>query len=212
MAVIDTNNDTSTKLDMLKMRGVTAIGRYYASKGSKRLTASEAKAICKAGMLLFVVFEDGGDPVLTFESGVADAQKALGQAAIIGQPTGSAIYFAMEHLPNGFDESHLEGVRSYVSGVRAGLNGDYKLGLYSDGVICKAMLDQGLCDLAWLSASRGFPGSKAFYASRRWALAQDPRVDQDWNGLSIDLNESQGDFGAFQVSVVSLALGHQHAR
>jgi hypothetical protein len=55
-----------------------------------------------------------------------------------------------------------------------------------------------LCDFAWLSASSSFEGSKDFYASKRWSLAQ-RSVDQNWNGLSVDVDESNGDFGGFKV-------------
>jgi hypothetical protein len=69
-----------------------------------------------------------------------------------------------------------------------------------------ALLTAGLCDYAWLSASRSFEGSQDFYASNRWALAQDPHVDQNWDGLSVDVNEAKADFGAFQVPGVTPAV------
>jgi hypothetical protein len=148
-----------------------------------------------------VIFEDGGDPALTSDSGLHDAQIALAQAKSVGQPEGSAIYFALEHLPNGYAAQHVPKIKDYVHGLMQGLGGHYKLGVYSDGVVCAAVLDAGLCDFTWLSASRGFPGSRDFYASKRWSIAQDPHVDQDWDGLSIDVNEANGGFGAFQLTV-----------
>jgi hypothetical protein len=200
MIVIDTSSNVSSSLALLKAKGVAFVGRYYSSSAGKRLTQAEAKLIDAAGIQMFTVFEDDGDPELTADMGLNHAQIALVQAAAVGQPHGSAIYFGLEHLPNGYTSQHLGGIKAYVSGLKEGLGELYKLGVYSDGVVCAALLDAGMCDFTWLSASRGFPGSKDFYASRRWVLAQDPDIDQDWGGLSVDLDEAAPNFGAFRLS------------
>ena len=80
MVIIDTNNNVSGHLSVLKSLGVAAIGRYYASNQRKRLTRIEASAVTAAGIDLFVVFENSGDPELSVERGVNDAQIALAQA------------------------------------------------------------------------------------------------------------------------------------
>jgi len=203
MTVIDTNSNVSAQLGNLRNRGVDAIGRYYSSSAWKRITKQEATDICRAGMRIFIVFKNDGDPQLTNDNGVYHAQIATAQARAIGQPEGTAIYFALEHLPNGYSAADVARVKDYMTGVKAGLNGKYKTGAYSDGVICDALLSAGLCDYAWLSASLSFPGSREFLASNRWSLAQDPHVDQNWDGLSVDVNQAKADIGAFQVAAVS---------
>jgi hypothetical protein len=201
MLVIDTNTNCEKKIAVLRKRGVGAVGRYYAPSLAKRLTPSEARALSSAGIAIFTVYEKDGDPRLTVESGRHDAKIAAEQAMAVGQPQGSAIYFALEHLPNGYDQQHLTGIQAYCSGVRAELAGRWQLGLYSDGVVLKAMMEAGLCDFAWLSASRGFPGSRDFYRSGRWVLAQQVPIDLDWDGISVDTNEVSGTgFGAFKVA------------
>ena len=200
MNIIDTSSNVSAKLDMLRTRNVSAVGRYFSSSAWKRLTAAEAKRIDAAGLRMFTVFEDDGDPTLTVDMGLHHARIALAQARAVGQPEGSAIYFALEHLPGGYTSSHITGIKDYIAGVRLGIAGRYKVGVYSDGVVLAALLDAASCDHAWLSASRAFEESKAFYASRRRALAQDTHIDQDWDGLSIDLNEAAADFGAFRLA------------
>ncbi|HEV2816809.1 MAG TPA: glycoside hydrolase domain-containing protein [Allosphingosinicella sp.] len=199
MPIIDTNTNVTTHMADLKKRGVTAIGRYYSSSAWKRLTKAEAQAISKAGVKIFVVFENDGDPALTKAMGLKHAQIAVTQAQAVGQPAGSAIYFALEHLPSGYEAKHVPGIKLYVAGLTEGLAGKYALGIYSDGVVCEALRAGGLCKYTWLSASRGFPGSKAYYAAGKWNLAQDPHVDQNWDGVSVDLNEAKGEFGAFAV-------------
>lgn len=202
MTVIDTNSNTSSHINFLKNKGITAVGRYYSSSAWKRLTKPEATALSNAGIQIFTVFEDRGDPQLSVSSGIHDAQIALQQAAAVGQPEGSAIYFALEHLPNGYNASHLPGIRNYCSGLKQVLDGRYKIGVYSDGVVCDALLHEGLCEYAWLSASTAFAGSKAFFDGGRWALAQ-RRVDLDWGGLSIDTNDAKNDFGAFRLGIAA---------
>ena len=205
--IVDTNSNTLGHAAALKARGITAVGRYYATKPTpKRLQPAEAQDLSREGLDIFAIFEDAGDPTLSVASGRTQAATALQQATAVGQPKGSAIYFALEHLPSGYTHNDLPGIRLYAQGLREVVGQDYRLGLYSCGVVLAAMLDEGRCDLAWLSASRGFEGSQAFYESRRWALAQDPHVDQVWNGLSIDVDEANGDFGAFRV-VVPVASG-----
>jgi hypothetical protein len=43
-------------------------------------------------------------------------------------------------------------------------------------------------------------GSKEFYASRRWALAQQTPLDQNWDGIKVDVNEFKHAFGQFVPS------------
>jgi hypothetical protein len=200
MSVVDVSTNVSDGIGILKSRGVTILGRYYSSRSWKRLTKYEAKLVSENGLKLFTVFEDDGDPELTEDQGVHHAQMALAQAQQVGQPKGSAIYFALEHLPHGYNASHIDGVVRYVTGLRSVLNGHYKVGVYSDGVICAALLDRHLAEFTWLSASTSFPGTKDFYASDRWSVAQ-RKVDLDWDGLSVDTNEAKNEIGAFSTGV-----------
>jgi len=206
MSIIDTNDNVSLHLASLKQKKVTAIGRYYSSRAWKRITRKEALDISDAGIKIFVVFEDNGDPVLSFENGVYHAQIAIVQARGIGQPEGSAIYFALEHLPHGYESKHLLGIVDYVRGINECFDGKYKVGVYSDGVVCKALLEAKLCEYTWLSASSSFEGSKEFYVSKRWSIAQDSHVDQDWDGVSVDINEAGADFGGFYVGQSNVNL------
>src|SRR5260370_29636634 len=169
MPVVDNVSNTSDHIPFLRGKGVTAVGRYYSTRAWKRITKPEAAALSDAGIEIFTVFEDSGNPELSADSGIHDAQIALQQATGVGQPQGSAIYFAMEHLPNGYNASHLPGIRNYYRGLKEVLDGKYRLGVESDGVVCEALHSDGLCDSAWLSASTSFPGTRDFDRSGRWA-------------------------------------------
>ena len=217
--IIDTNNNVSGHLSVLKSLGVTAVGRYYASSQRKRLTRIEASAISAAGIDLFVVFENSGDPELSVERGVNDAQIALAQAEALGQPEGTAIYFALEHDKfGGFTTAHIPGLRRYLEGVKEVIAPKYKVGVYGDGVVCKTGLDSGFCEFTWLSASTKHPGTPEFTASARATLIQGKRtpgdrggaIDKTIDGLSTDFNIAlKPDFGQFRLAAAkpAVALG-----
>ena len=90
-------------------------------------------------------------------------------------------------------------IKDYFSGISAIVGQKYKLGVYSDGVVCDALLTASIVSYAWLSASSSFDGTADFYKSGRWTLCQQVPTDQNFNGLSVDLNQAKGDVGAFVV-------------
>jgi len=203
MKALDCNRDVTKSLKFVVADQYSAVGRYYSSNSKKVLSKAEALAVSASGLQLFVVFEDAAQPALTRAAGVRDAKIALQQAQNVQQPKGSAIYFGLD---SELDESDLPGVRNYFAGISSIIGSAYDLGVYGDGVVCEALLNDGVCRYAWLSASRGFPGSRQYYKSKKWALAQDPNIDQDYHGLSIDVNDVNGDFGGFVVQPMSARL------
>lgn len=215
--IIDTDTNCTPHLDVLKDRGVTCVGRYYAARGSwKRLTQVEAQTISNAGLKLFSVYEDNGDPALNSESGRHDAQIALQQARAVGQPEGTAIYFAMEHLPHGYTAEHLPGIKNYFGGIRAVFGKAYKVGCYSDGVVLDELLGTKLIDYAWLSASTSFDGSKQFDREGKWHVAQ-RKVDLRWQHnpanpkegfVSADTNDAKDEFGQWALPVEDTSHDH----
>jgi len=205
--IIDTNHRTTASLTRLANAGVTAIIRYYArftSQPEKRLTRAEAEAILDAGMSIGAVHQAAGDRATAFshDSGVADATSARNYGAkVIGQPEGSAIYFAVD-----FDATQADVNRRIVPYFRAVQmvmgSADqlptYRVGAYGSGTVLKTLLDADLVDFTWLSQSLGFSGSRAFKASNRWTLFQ--HLPSKVGGLDVDvdeLNPAMIDFGAF---------------
>jgi hypothetical protein len=205
--IIDTNDSCLGKAADLKSMHVDTVGRYYRDKThpSWKITRAEAQELSKAGIKIFMVFEDfnsAAQLVLTAEQGKKDASSAFDQAQTIGQPQASAIYFAVEGLPNGYKAADLPGIRDYFSGVKQVIGGTYAIGVYGDGIVCQTMLDEQICQYTWLAAaSTSFQGTKDFLAKWRWSVAQLGPLDIQANGLSIDINAANGDFGAFVVPV-----------
>ena len=215
MLVIDTNTSCKGKATWLKGQGVTTVGRYYGIQATYRdiIDNTEAQELSKNGISIFVVFEkagSAGEVTLTKSAGVADATAALGQAQAVKQPLGSAIYFAVEGLPNGYGSNDLPDLRNYFSGINATLGGKYDVGVYGDGIVCKTLQKEGICKFTWLAAaSTSFEGTCDYFGGEipLWDLAQVPPLDMTWSGLSVDfdvpnLRRNNGKFGEFIVPFV----------
>lgn len=205
--IIDTDTNCTRKVSFLVERGIEHVGRYYATSGGSRvITKVEAQALSAKKIKIFTVFEDAGYKSkldLSENNGKANGATARTQANAIGQPHGTVIYFAVEGLPSGYTSADMPAIRTYFKGVKQGLAGDYTAGVYGDGVVCKTLLDEGICTHTWLAqASYSFEGSQAFYASKRWSLAQivTDLPTANWKGLSVDIDEGNADIGSFLVA------------
>jgi hypothetical protein len=203
--IIDTNDSCLGKAQLLQSKNVDTVGRYYrmATHPEWAITKAEAQELSKNNIKIFVVFEDFGQASklkLTKDQGKKDGTSALNQAQAIGQPQGSAIYFAVEGLPNGYKTADLPKIREYFSGVKEAIGNKYELGVYGDGVVCKTMLGENICKFTWLAAaSTSFEGTKDFMKSWKWSVAQMGPLDITTDGLSVDLDVAKNDFGAFVV-------------
>ena len=202
--IIDTSRRTTSKLSSLAAHGVTAIIRYYArftKMPEKRLIRSEAEAILNAGMTVAVVHQAAGDHPAAFshDSAIADATYSRDYASkVIGQPAGSAIYFAVDFDADQRDVNNR--IVPYFRAVRSVLQSsdelpNYSVGAYGDGVTLETLLDQGLVEFTWISQSVGFPGSKQFKRSGRWTLFQ--HLPSEIDGLDLDVNDLNPAFSTF---------------
>jgi hypothetical protein len=204
--IIDTNSSCLGKAQVLKTMTINAVGRYFrvTTYPEWAIKKVEAQELSQAGIKIFTVFEDYGHAnklKLTKEQGKLDASSAMDQALAIGQPQGSAIYFAVEGLPGGYKEKDLPAIREYFAGIAECIAVKYKIGAYSDGIVCKTLLDLGICQYTWLAAaSASFQGTQEFMRSWRWSIAQMGPLDITTHDLSVDLNVAKDDFGAFSVS------------
>jgi hypothetical protein len=153
--------------------------RYYSHNAAKNLSLGEARALSAAGLQLGVVWETAGThpAYFTRAQGLADAAAAFRYAReVIGQPPGSAIYFAVDYNAT---QADLDGpVSNYFTGVRAGLFAagegqiPYEVGVYGSGLCCATLVEREQASLSWLSQSTGFLGSKAYASEQRYSLIQ----------------------------------------
>ena len=187
---------TPSAAHCLVQLGFTFVARYYRSHKSKlsHLTREEALAISTAGLNIVAVFEYAGTKASYFTAAQAamDVKDALEQIAEVGQPIGSAVYFAVDYNATMED---IEGpVTAYFRAVNAALRPKYLPGVYGSGATCAAMLAEGLADFAWLAQSVGFLGTPGFTS---WSIKQG--LPHKFCGLDTDPDDAHGLFGAFTI-------------
>jgi hypothetical protein len=143
----------------IKQQGIDFAIRHYAHQAGKSLSLAEARALTEAGIQLGVVWEtpDVQSSYFSRAQGCADGAAAYLMAqSVIGQPSGSAVYFAIDFKP---EQAEIAGpVTRYFEGVNQAFHAaspaerQYQVGVYGSGACCAAMMAQGLASLSWLSA------------------------------------------------------------
>ncbi|MBL4645786.1 MAG: hypothetical protein COA52_16310 [Hyphomicrobiales bacterium] len=202
----------------IKAGGVDTVIRYYNRSNStklpsKRLDKAEADALADAGLSIAVVYQQGGGSKgriheLDAQSGKSDAKRALELANRLGQPEGSAIYFAVDH--DYYRKSELDRIKPYFKAVSKALSGKYKVGVYGSGRVGKAMTDAGFADYIWLAAAKGWSGTRTMLKTDQWALYQIYPSETWGNKFSYDGNLVGGkwkNFGQFRLDQQDDNLG-----
>jgi hypothetical protein len=188
MALIgfDADQDVSRVAVLAVERGVRFVMRYL-----KNLTRAEVAAIFAAGATAGVkvgvgsIFETTAKRALAgAEAGAEDAQKALTQAAALGQPEGGAIFPTAD-----FDATPEQqpAVVAYFAAFHAGVGNEGRMGDYANGAVEDACIAAGCNDIPWLAGGMGMRGSRAFLQAGREAIVQDVGDKRGLNlGISID--------------------------
>lgn len=86
---------------------------------------------------------NNGIQFLSKEQGISHAKEAEGFAKTVGQPEGTAIYFAVD-----FDaqSSHMSKILEFVEGIKSALK-DYKVGVYGSYNVMQVV--KGNVDYYW---------------------------------------------------------------
>ncbi|MFD0670818.1 DUF1906 domain-containing protein [Cohnella sp. GCM10027633] len=152
----------------------------------KRLTRKEAEGITQAGMQIISVYETTASrPAGGASYGREDGKLALQEAIAIGQPEGSAIYFAVDYdaQPSDYDA-----IEAYLRAAAAEI-GAYGTGVYGSYAVVEEMRKRGAAKHLWQT-----------YAWSHGKKSASANVWQYQNGVTVaghpvDLNESYGDEG-----------------
>ena len=119
---IDMALDSRDVVQELKGSGLHFVARYYRSPLSRLppLSPDEARAVSGSGMKLVAIwqYQSNRPEHFSYERGYADAIMAYQQARAVGQPNGSAIYFAVDY--NAPERDIFGAVQQYFRGIRAG--------------------------------------------------------------------------------------------
>jgi hypothetical protein len=170
---------TSHAAALRQEHGFDFVMRYYSHNAAKNLSLVEACTLSSAGLQIGTVWESAGihASFFTRPQGVADGAAAFSIAHdTIGQPPGSAIYFAVDYDAS---QADIDGpITDYFAGVAAAFDAasggasHYAIGVYGSGLCCDLIVGKGLAAFSWLSQSTGFAGSKAYAALARYNLIQ----------------------------------------
>jgi uncharacterized protein (TIGR02594 family) len=218
--VIDTSTDVGSFAEAIANAGVRMVIRYFNHRNSSALPSkclgkAEADRLLAANLSIAVIFQQNGgrdgriDDFATAKA-KSDAERSLILAAKIGQPSRSAIYFAVDH--DYVRSEHLDVIRAYFATVKALLDGsEFRTGFYGSGLIADLLLGDGTIEHVWLSGSMGWSGTRRFLASDRWVLFQQG-MDLRFPGLGFDydgniVNPRFADFGQFGGSGGPAAAG-----
>ncbi len=171
----------------LAKEGMAFTGRYVVPEGyAKRLTLPEADAISQAGMKIVTVYEttatraSGGAA-----SGSADGDAAFREAKKLGQPPGTAVYFAVDYNAQPKDYDAIE---QYLLAAGKKLSG-YEVGVYGSFAVVEEMAKRGACKRFWQT----YAWSNGKVSSR--ANIYQYKNDQKLAGITVDYNESYGGEG-----------------
>ena len=208
---IDVPTDASDMLNELRGSGLDFVARYYREPGSRwpTLSPSEAQRLSSLGLTIVAVWESKShNPAhFSYASGYADAISAYTQASAVGQPAGSAIYFAID-----FDAGPeaLGLVDQYFRGVAAGFastgggRGKYKIGVYGSGAVCAAVKGARLAEYSWLSNSTAWAGSLDYDG---WNIRQGGRLAE--LSFNHDFDEARQEYGSFRLSHLDVAAPYE---
>ena len=190
-------------LNSMRAIGVKTIIRYYDHEDEtlpgKTLRRGERDLILMNGFKTAVVFQHHNDQFASFTPlrGSQDADRAIALAGENSQPKGSTIYFGVDGPWKAFYE--LSNIVAYFKEVYIRLvRTGYRVGVYGSGLVCNALLANGLAETCWLAAPTAWPEYHAYYQTRNWGLAQ-LRPTQ-CGGRSVDFNLVNGtgtDYGQF---------------
>lgn len=203
---LSTNRHCHPFADCLAGSGKKFVIRYHSrttTQKEKRISPKEAAELARAGLEIATVYQDNARLPEDFgrARGVLDGQSAHQAAAAIGQPAGSAIYFAVDWdfslaQIQSFVVEYFRGVKQGMD-IAAGGSSGYNIGVYGSGLTCQLICQSfALAKYSWLALATGWRGSSTYTA---WNVRQHQPtgslcgLDRKWERC-----EASGPFGAFQ--------------
>lgn len=175
---ISTNRLCEASASCLVAAGKAFVIRYYSrttTQPEKQLRPREAAEMARAGLELAVVYQDRARETADFSlaRGRLDGASAFAAAGQVGQPAGSAIYFAVD---TDFSAAQIsQFVVPYFTGVHEALAdasggpSHYRVGVYGSGLTCRRLREAALVDFAWLAEATGWRESATF---AQWDVKQ----------------------------------------
>lgn len=218
---LSTNRRCDTQVACLRDAGQRFVVRYHSlhtKQPEKRLSPREAAELARGGLAVVTVYQDNARLEADFGAarGEQDGIAALHAAGQVGQPAGSAVYFAVD---TDFSLAQLRSaVVPYFAAVRAvftqagGDSGAYlRLGVYGSGLACRILRDRFDGTLTWLAEAIAWRESLGFDS---WNLRQHRNTGQALCqlGTAFQRCEGRGDFGQWQPVGFEVRAGQGERR
>lgn len=226
----------------LTSQGYSFVAQYIddnpqTADGGSSVSSSQVATDLSAGLQIVSIWETNSmsstnfqtgalqyswETYLTHAQGEQDAADAIASAKAIGQPPGSAIYFAMDFDPaattgtdssgNPYSEADgLNAVNAYLQGVAAyfsSVGNPYQIGVYGAGDTLQSVHNAGLAQDFWLSESTGWTGysdqgPNGDTATHGWTMIQSGSPFSGQNtvtSVAVDYDETaSSNFGAWNT-------------
>ena len=185
---------TETSGKALKAAGYEFTARYLvpAAYSWKRLTRTEAAAISGSGLKILSVYETAANRVSSGAAhGAEDGAAAYAEAVAIGQPAGTAIYFACDYDAG---ISDYDAIEAYLKSAAEKIPG-YNTGLYAGFYVVEEMAKRKACRHFWQTYawSRGYRSAYTNVYQYKNGVVLD--------GIAVDLNDSYGNEGLWDYQM-----------
>ncbi len=213
---LSTNRHCHGFADCLVREGKQFVIRYHSrttTQAEKRISPKEAADLARAGLHVATVYQDNARRLTDFgfERGRLDGASAHTFASQIGQPPGSAVYFAVDI---DFSAAEIQQVvLPYFRGVKAGMDAAaggataLQIGVYGSGLACRLVRDtHALARFAWLAEATGWRESATY---THWDVRQHRNLGQALCGLGAAWQrcEARDNFGQFRPIGFDLHAG-----
>ena len=201
-SVIDTPQVTTNQIVHLQADGIKTVIRYLSAinpAGSKCVQPAEAKALATAGIKLGLVNEGWGDFAhggISAGAGERDGAYCAAAATKVGAPKNTCVYYAVDVDATLAQINKLVG--PYFAAIKPVMDAaGFRTGVYGSGDVCDFITANGLAELAWLSCSTGWGGSKAYLAAKPPVLVLVQHTPIVLAHMDCDPDDALGDFGDF---------------
>jgi LysM repeat protein len=135
----------------LKAAGIEYVARYLGDSW-KSISKKEAEVIIASGLQIVSIWETnptyGG--YFTKDKGISDGMDAVSFAQSLGQPKGSAIYFAVDYDAQPTD---MQAIVNYFLGVCQELGKDYNVGVYGSYPVLTMLHESCAVNFYWQTAA-----------------------------------------------------------
>ena len=188
------------KAKALKESGYICVGRYLTgtvgNSRPKNLSKEELNDIFKAGLRVFIIYQDGAHKKEYFQNdplnrGKTDAEIANKTSLSLGLPMNTIIYFAVDYDFVDYEVNDL--IIPYFEGIYEKfkeINSIYQIGVYGSRNLCTKTSKKGYTVASFVGdMSTGYSGNLGFPMPHNWAFDQFHEFNFSKNNESFGLDK-----------------------